>query len=72
MYDASMLEFCNWLEKKVLARDRDAEVFLKRLPNRQPWIYVVVIESGRGVQEAYEIDCSTAEWIKVYGEGWQG
>lgn len=67
MYDGVLLEFCDYLEKKVLDRDRHAQVFLKRLPQRQPWIYMVIVESSKGEQEAYEIDASTATWIKVYG-----
>lgn len=66
-YNPTMLEFCDWLERKVLAKDSSAVVSLKRLVQRQPWIYVIIIESGKGEQEAYEVDASTAEWIKVYG-----
>lgn len=67
MYDATMLEFCDYLEKKILDSNRWVNVQLKRLPRRQPWIYMVVLESRKGELEAYEIDVSTAEWIKVYG-----
>lgn len=66
-YDSVMLEFCDYLEQRCRRKDPRMEVKLKRLPSRQPWMYVVVLIASNGKQEAYEVDVSTAEWIKLYG-----
>lgn len=64
--DSLMIEFCDVLERKMLAKDSRSEVLLKRIPSRIG-IYVVICVAGTGEQEAYEINGCTGQWIKVYG-----
>ena len=66
-HDRVMLEFCDYVEARCRRKDPAMRVELKRLPHRSPWIYAVVLIARNGVQEAYEVDASTAEWIKMYG-----
>lgn len=64
--DSVMLEFCEFLEKRMLAKDPRSGVELKRIGGR-PGQYMVICIAGNGQQEAYEVNGFSAEWIKVYG-----
>lgn len=67
LHDEVMFDFCIYFEKRMLALGRHCSVGLKRLANASPWMYIMVLTDKRGIQEAYEIDASTAQWHKYYG-----